>query len=326
MTSVLSGVLPVLHTPYHDDFSIDFVTLEAEMEFAYACGADGVVFALASEYLRLSEDERKQITRFLCEKDNGQGSVTISVGAESTLAAVEMARFAQSCGASALMAIPPLSTAAGEGELRKYFAAILNATEIPLVVQDASGYVGKPMTAQFQAALFEEFGSRVLFKPEAAPVGPVITTLHELTANRAQILEGSGGSMLVENFRRGLAGTMPGTDLLDVIIALWSALSRDDDAKVYALSPLLCSLLSFATNLDAFLAIEKHIMQKRGIFKNTLVREPVAFVLDEYMRLEVDRLFDKLQSAAKSLSRMHSEKVATLEYWHSKQAEHSPTF
>jgi 2-keto-3-deoxy-L-arabinonate dehydratase len=300
MSFALQGVLPVLHTTYHDDFSIDFDTLRSELDFAYECGADGIVFALASELLRLTWDERKQMAHFLCEENHGRGSVTISVGAESTQGAVELARFAQGAGASALMAIPPLSAAVGEAELRKYFAAILEATTIPLVVQDASGYVGKPMTAQFQAELFNEFGGRVLFKPEASPVGPVITALHKLTGNAARIYEGSGGSMLVENFRRGVTGTMPGTDLLDAIVALWHALEIGDEERIYAVSPLVCSILSLAVNLDGFLAIEKYLMHKRGIFKNTLVRGPVAFSLDEHARNELDRLFDRLQRALAS--------------------------
>jgi 4-hydroxy-tetrahydrodipicolinate synthase len=297
MPATLHGVLPVLHTPYHDDFSIDFATYEREVEFAFECGADGVVFALVSELLRLTAQERREVARFLVEKTNGRGSVTISVGAESTQAAVEMARSAESAGASALMAIPPLSVAAGEDELRGYFGAILDATEIPLVVQDASGYIGRPMTAEFQAALFREFGARVLFKPEAAPVGPVISALRELTDGGAQVYEGSGGSMLVENFRRGVAGTMPGTDLLDAIVALWRALEAGDEDRIYAISPLVGSLLALAVNLDGYLAIEKHLMCRRGIFRNTLVRGPRAFTLDDPARAEVDRLFERLQRA-----------------------------
>jgi 4-hydroxy-tetrahydrodipicolinate synthase len=299
MNQTLQGVLPVLHMPYHDNETIDFETLGREIDFAFGCGADGIVFALASELLRLTTEERRAMAEFLVAKNGGRGSVTISIGAESTPAVVEFATHAQSAGADALMAIPPLATAAGESELKKYFGAILDATQIPLVVQDASGYVGLPMSAQFQAALYEEFGERVLFKPEAAPVGPVISALHELTNHRAQIFEGSGGSMLIENFRRGLAGTMPGVDLLDAIIALWRALQADDDARIYAISPLVSSILAMAVNLDGFLAIEKHLMHKRGIFKNTLVRGPVAFELDEHARAEVDRLFDRLQDAIK---------------------------
>ncbi|MBI4582018.1 MAG: dihydrodipicolinate synthase family protein, partial [Planctomycetes bacterium] len=52
--SSLAGVLPVFQTPYHDDESIDFATLEREIGWLYDRGADGIVMAMVSEVLRLS--------------------------------------------------------------------------------------------------------------------------------------------------------------------------------------------------------------------------------------------------------------------------------
>lgn len=294
MQHLLKGVLPVVHLPYDHNQQIDWDTLRREIDFVYECGADGVVMAMVTEVLRLRESERRALAEKLVEFSAGRGSVVISVGAESTFMATELARHAESVGADALMAIPPVATALDESQLRHYFEAIFSATSLPLVVQDASSYVGKAMTAAFQAELFHVMGERIYFKPEAAPVGPVISAIYELTEGKAQIFEGSGGSMLVENYRRGLAGTMPGTDLLDAIVALWRALQAGDDDRVYAIAPLVTSILALAVNLDAYLAIEKHLMCRRGIFVNQIVRGPVGFTLDDKTRAEVDRLFDRL--------------------------------
>src|SRR5579862_3101368 len=127
--------------PYHDDYEIDYVTLGALVDWLYARGADGIVLALASELLRLTAAERVRLGSFLVEANRGRGSVTISVGAESAYAASEFARRAADAGADALMAIPPLSVAVGEDALRAYYGTILSAVDLPLVVQDASGYV-----------------------------------------------------------------------------------------------------------------------------------------------------------------------------------------
>ncbi len=296
MSLQLQGVLPVLHLPFYENLQIDYDTLQVEVDFAYQCGADGVVMAMVTEVLRLREQERQQVAEKLVKFSNGRGTVVISVGAESTFTATELARHAEDVGADALMAIPPIATALVEDQLRRYFHDVFAATNLPLVVQDASSYVGKPMSAAFQAQLFNDLGERVYFKPEAAPVGPVISAIHQLTDTKAGIFEGSGGSMLVENFRRGLTGTMPGTDLLDAIVALWRALEKNDEDRIYALAPLVTSILALAVNLDAYLAIEKHLMRRRGIFKNEVVRGPVGFELDTMTRAEVDRLFDRLMA------------------------------
>ncbi len=291
----LCGILPVLHTPYHDDWTIDYNTLGNEVEFAFAQGADGIVFALASELIRLTGTERKQIAEYLVKAARGRGSVVISVGAESTFGAVENARYAESVGATALMATPPLCTAADEVELTKYYGAILDATSLTLVVQDASSYVGSPLSTDFLTGLFARFGARVAFKPEAAPVGPVITALNTLSKGKVCIYEGSGGAMLAENYRRGITGTMPGTDLVDAIVALWRALEAGDDNKIYALSPIIGAIQALGVGLDGYLIIEKYLLKKRGLFKNTLVRGPVAFELDEAATAELDRLYSILQ-------------------------------
>jgi len=296
MSQTLHGVLPVLHMPYRDNYEIDFETLQAEVDFAYECGAHGIVFALVSEVLRLTLDERRQVAEFLVKANQERGSVTISVGAESSFAAVQLARHAEASGATALMAIPPLSVALGEAQLRAYYGTIINAVEIPVVVQDASAYIGQPLSVEFQASLLAEHGERVHFKPEAAPVGPVITAMNAATQKRARIFEGSGGILLVENYRRGIAGTMPGTDLLDAVVALWHALEAGDEDRIYSISPLLGAILALAVGLDGYLAVEKHLLMRRGIFKNQLVRGPLGFTLDEMARAEADRLYDRLQA------------------------------
>lgn len=103
--------------------------------------------------------------------------------------------------------------------------------------------------------------------------------------------------MLAENFRRGIAGTMPGTDLLDAIVALWRALVSGDDTKVYLLSPLVGAIQALGIGLDGYLVIEKYLLKRRGLFRNTLVRGPVAFRLDPPATAELDQLYDRLLSA-----------------------------
>jgi 4-hydroxy-tetrahydrodipicolinate synthase len=53
-------------------------------------------------------------------------------------------------------------------------------------------------------------------------------------------------------------------------------------------------LIGLQPSLDAFLAIEKHLLHRQGVFPNTIVRKPVGFVLDPGTTAEVDRLFDLL--------------------------------
>lgn len=289
----LAGVLPVFQTPFLDDESIDEATLEAEIEWLYGAGADGVVMAMVSEVLRLDLDERRRLAELACRFGRDRGAVVISVGAESAVVAERLARHAEDAGATATMAIPPVSVAVEEGELLRYYERVVRATTIPLVVQDASGYVGRPMSIAMQARLLDEFGpDRIYFKPEATPIGPRLSALRDATDGRARIFEGTGGIALLDSHRRGIVGTMPGADLIKGIVALWRALESGDEAGAYRLSLPISSLVAVQQSLDAFLAVEKHLLVRQGVFRNAIVRGPVGYSLDEETRREVDRLFD----------------------------------
>lgn len=295
----LHGILPVLQTPFTDEGAIDVATLQAEIDWAFQVGADGVVVAMVSEILRLGHSGRKELAEQVCLSVSERGFKVISVGAESTREAIDFAQHAQSIGASAVMAIPPVATALGSDATCDYFSAIAESISLPLIVQDASSYVGAAIDLGVYLELLERFGAdRVLFKPEASPLGPNLSKLRDATGGQARIFEGSGGINLVDCYRRGIVGTMPGTDLLDGIVALWRALQAGDEDQTYELSLPICALvaLQLQGGLDGFLAIEKYLLHKRGIFPNTKQIQPVGWTLDAETAAEVDRLFARLQA------------------------------
>ncbi len=293
----LRGVLCVFQTPYVADESLDLATLEREIDWLFARGADGIVMAMVSEVLRLSQREREDLAACACRCAAGRGSAVISVGAESSHTAESFARHAEQCGADAVMAVPPISVALAETQLLDYYRRILRVVTIPVIVQDASGYVGRPLPIALLARLQDEFGERVLFKPEATPIGPRLSELLAATAGRARVFEGTGGIALVDSYQRGIVGTMPGADLVDGIVALWRALVAGDERRAYKIWLPIAALVSLQHSLDAFLAIEKHLLVRQGVFKNTIVRGPVGYLLDDATRREVDRLFDWIQQA-----------------------------
>jgi len=300
MPAMVQGVIPILHTPYREDGTIDRESLRREVDWVFATGADGCGIALASDILRMAPQERIDLFGAVVKLVGGRGPVVASVGAETAEQAELYARAARAAGAAALMAIPPRERALSEPELERYFERIALVTPLPMIVQDASGYVGKPMNAEFQAGLMRSGGAdKVWFKPEANPVGPLISRLRELTEGRARIFEGSGGVSLIENWRRGIAGTMPGCDLLDAVVPLWKALQAGNEAEAYRLwLPVAAiAILEGTAGLDGYIAIERYIMMKRGIFSSDRMRGADAWTPDGMMKAEIDRLLAILRTA-----------------------------
>ena len=300
MTRTIEGVLPILHTPFDDADEIDVPSLCREVDWALEVGADGVCSAMVSEVLRLTAQERIELNRRIVEFTAGRGVVIGSVGAESTKQAVQFAQAACDAGCSAVMAIPPISTALPDTALWEYFVSLADSVDVPLIVQDASSYVGKSISTDFYVRLLERFGSeKILFKPEGSPVGPNISDLRDASGGQARMFDGSGGMLLIDAFRRGVAGTMPGVDLLDAIVAMWRALHRGDESAAYRVYFPVCALvaLQLQAGLDGFLAVEKYIMVRRQIFSSDRRRQPNSWSLDSETQAEVDRLLVMLADA-----------------------------
>ena len=201
------------------------------------------------------------------------------------------------------MAIPPTSTALPDEDVLEYFRRIASAIDLPIIVQDASSYVGQPIGISVYTRLLDEFGDdRIYFKPESAPLGPNLSRLRDATQGRARVFEGSGGISLVDSYHRGIRGTMPGMEFLDGVVAIWKALQRGDEATAYQVYFPVCALvaLQLQAGLDGFLAIEKYLLKQRGLFANEHRRGPILWELDDETRAEVDRLMGQLHAALES--------------------------
>lgn len=306
MKHQLQGVLPILHTPFTASDDIDRESLQRQIDWMFQVGANGVCTGMVSETLRLTDAERLQLVQMMVELTAGRGVTVASVGAESIKGAVRYAKAAAECGCSALMAIPPISAALPEEALWEYFVAIADSVSLPLIVQDASSYVGRAIPVSFYARLLQHYSpDKILFKPEASPAGPNLSALRDATNGRAKCFDGSGGMLLVDAWYRGLEGTMPGGDLLDGIVLLWRALQTDDQATVHELSSLVSAIvaLQLQAGLDGFLAIEKHLMVRRGLFSSDRRRRPCAWDMDPETRVQVDRLFDRFLAAVARLTK-----------------------
>jgi dihydrodipicolinate synthase/N-acetylneuraminate lyase len=298
MPKKLHGVLAIAHTPFTEADEIDAPALKRAVDWSFAVGADGIGTGMVSETMKLTADERVTIAHHLVEMTAGRGPVFLAVGAESTKQARAFAVAAEKAGCDAVMAVPPLTGRLSESHFVDHFRALADGIGIPVIVQDASGYVGQSIPIPVCVKLLERYGpDKILFKPEAAPNGPTLSALRDATDRRAVIFEGSGGIFLIDSYRRGIAGTMPGMDLLDGTTAIWKAMQRGDEATAYQVWAPVSGIISLQlqAGLDGFLAIEKYLMVKRGLFPSARRRRPYGWEMDIETQDEVDRLYDWMQ-------------------------------
>ncbi len=103
--------------------------------------------------------------------------------------------------------------------------------------------------------------------------------------------------LLIDSFRRGVAGTIPGVEILDGLVALWNACVAGDWDRAYEVYWPICALatLQVQGGLDGFLVTERYLLHRQGLFPNQVHRGPLSYDLDDETRREIDRIYDRLQ-------------------------------
>ena len=294
----LAGVFNVISTPIDNNDEIDQKTLKKEIDWLIKCGSNGAVLAMVSEVLRFSASERRKQWQLSLEYLSNRIPLVVSVGAESAAIAVGLAKDAQKDGATAVMATPPSAFVASADEVKNYYQRIIEAVDITVIVQDASNYLGAPIELDTYVELIDKYGDeRVQFKPEAKPVKDRLAQLNKISNNRARVFEGQGGIDLLDTHPLGVKGTMPGAEVPWAIVGLWNALENKDLSTAGAIHTPLAKLISYQTTLDAYVAVEKYLLVKQGVFSNTNQRGPVGFKLDQDTKNKIDLAYNELAAA-----------------------------
>ena len=289
------GVYSVVQTPLDENDNIDQAIFKREIDWLIECGVKGLVLAMVSEVMRFSADERRLQWQSALKIINKRVPLIVSVGAESTAIAISLAKSAQADGATALMATPPAIFPATSDEIYTYYSEIIEAVKIPLIVQDASNYLGQPLDLDLYGNLIEKYGTeRVQFKPEAKPVKERAAALQEIAHGQARIFEGQSGIDLLDTHPLGLVGTMPGGEIPWAIIKLWNALESNDLELAKSIHNLVSQLVAFQQNIDGYVAVEKYLLVKQGIFESVRQRGPVRTILSSEVKIEIDQIFEKL--------------------------------
>ena len=300
MTHDLRGVFTVLSTPFNPDDSINHEVLKNEIDWLIDIKVDGFVLAMVSEVLRLAAHERRELAQSVIAAAKGRVPLVTSVGAESTKIATQLAQWAEQDGAAAVMATPPSAFAALSNEVAQYYISIIESVSIPVIVQDASNYLGKPLDISLYVDLIDKYGEeRVQFKPEAKPVAERLQQLKDASGARAKVFEGQGGNDLMDTYPIGVVGTMPGAEIPWALVALWSALESGDMKRAAEIHAPIAKMVSYQTTLDSYVAVEKYLLVKQGIFTSTRQRGPVGFILDQSVTDAIDAAYSELERIVK---------------------------
>lgn len=285
MKQLFEGIYSIPVTPFTEDLEVDYAALAEVVEFCLKAGADGLVMPVnVSEFYTLTDSERRAVVETTVETTKGRVPVVAGVTGTSTPQAVEFARHAREAGADAVIAMPPYVRRATWPEVEEYFSAIARAAQLPVFVQNAEGPAGTPMTAAQLLHLAENIDEVSWIKEETNSSSPLTS---EILANAGThilgVMGGKGARYLLDEYPRGLCGTMPGCEFTDIHVALWRALGAEDWDRAHVLHRALLPLVSMEDQYGGA-TFCKEVLRHRGVISSVAVREPASPRLDDVAR------------------------------------------
>ena len=103
----------------------------------------------------------------------------------------------------------------------------------------------------------------------------------------------------METYPVGLAGTMPGGEIPWALVKLWDSLEVNDLEKARKIHSVIAELVGYQKTIDGYVAVEKYLLVKQGIFTSTRQRGPVNTILSDEVKKEIDKVFADLQEVTR---------------------------
>ena len=247
---LFAGVTVAIVTPFLGG-EIDWDDLARLVDWHCEQGTDALApCGTTGESPTLTHDENERVVAFVCERARGRLKVMAGTGSNSTSEAIRMTKAAKKAGANGTLQVGPYYNKPTQEGYFRHFAAIAEATDLPIVVYNIPGRTGSEIAAETIARMAEKCPTIVAVKEATGKLDMAsqVAALCDVT-----ILSGDdsltlpimsiGGKGVVS-----VVGNIVPRDMMALVKAF--AAGKIDEAQKWhrKLFPLCRDMLSVATN------------------------------------------------------------------------------
>ena len=281
----MQGIIPIMQTAFTADGSgVDYEDMERMCDATVKDGSGAIaLFGYATEFFKLSDEERAEMVRVCVKAVDGRIPVIASITAGSTEVAVKTAKLYESLGADAVMVLSPSVVVPSTRQLVEHILEIGNSVGIASVIQYAPGAGGGALSPDSIKEICDRAKNELYIKAEPIPTAPFVDGIRRLTGDKVGIFTGNMGFFMVDLMERGATGFMPGVSLVPIYNEVFKAYMIDGDRQraeeIYnAMIPMVTIINQ---SLEILVKYEKMMLVKRGIIKSSYCRKPTAIEVDQ---------------------------------------------
>lgn len=176
------GAMSALITPFKKQ-KVDFETYEMLIKRQIKYGMDACVpVGTTGESATLTHQEHMECIQVAVEVCKGsQMKVLAGAGSNSTQEAIELACFAQKCGADALLCVTPYYNKPSQEGLYQHFKAVADSVEIPVMLYNVPSRTGVNIDIQTIKRLKKDVKSIYAIKEATGAMNRVVALGSEVS-------------------------------------------------------------------------------------------------------------------------------------------------
>ena len=271
----LSGVVPIIPTPFTESEDIDESALRRLVDFAIRCGIGAACLpAYASEFYKLTDEEKLRVVKIAVEESAGRIQIIAQSNHPSLKVAIKLAQANVEAGAGIISLAVPRIFNLPENSLKEYLSGFLNSIPgTPVLIQDFNPG-GSSISIEFIKELLDNHSNFKYLKLEEPLCGPKFENIIKTTQGRIGLFEGWGGLYMLELIPLGISGVMPGLAIADILQKVFTLRKNSEHAKAFDLFEKVMPQIFFSLqNMELFHYAEKELLMARGVLKNSITRK-----------------------------------------------------
>lgn len=274
---MLRGSLTALVTPFDKNGRLDEKAFRELVEWQIAEGTTGLVpVGTTGESPTLSHDEHRQVVKICVEVARGRVPVVAGAGSNNTEEAIGLVKYAESVGADAVLVVTPYYNKPTQRGLYAHFAAVAQATTLPLIIYNIPPRSIVDMTPETMGRLAHDYKNIVGVKDATGKVERV--SEQRITCGKDFIqLSGEDASALGFNAHGGVGAISVTSNVAPRLCAEFqqASLANDKD-KALELQDRLMPLHK-AIFIEPGASGAKYALSRLGKIENVL-RSPLMTI------------------------------------------------
>lgn len=275
----IKGIIPAMVTPLDEEEELNEAGLRRLVNHMIEGRVHGV-FAVGSqgEFYALTPQEKQWIWEVTVEEADGRVPVYAGTGAVTTRQVIALNKLAEQVGADAVSILTPLFISPTQEELYRHYAAIADATSLPVILYNNPGRTGVHLSAELVARLAEHPNIRGI-KDSSGDLSLTADYIRR-TDDDFSVLMGRD-SLIYAGLLHGAKGAIAATANVvpELVVEIYEAFVEGDlERALEAQERLIPLRLTFG--LGTFPVVVKDAMELIGISAGP-ARAPIGSVTGE---------------------------------------------